>query len=116
MFEAYKIAVTMSLTDQISGGLLSMMRSFAKTDDAAKALEKRIQSIHALSRAGSAAMATGFGMIALFKTPLEEAKKFQQETFKFAALGLGEQVTNNAVKFAKSMDIVGQSATDNLQL
>ncbi|MFC6519756.1 hypothetical protein ACFQAT_08170 [Undibacterium arcticum] len=61
-------------------------------------------------------LGAGVGMLSLFKAPLEEAKKFQTETAKFASLGFGDAVTGQAVKFATGMNTVGTSARDNLTL
>lgn len=116
MFEAYKIAVTMSLTNHVSHALTLMAGDFAKTEAAALALEKRINSIKNTALRGGLMLAAGGGMLAMFKGPLEEARKFQTEVARFSALGLGDVATQDAEKFAKSMNIVGLSARDNMKL
>jgi hypothetical protein len=52
----------------------------------------------------------------MFKAPLEEAKKFQNETERFRSLGLGDAVTADAVNFATGMNSYGTSIRENLGL
>jgi len=89
---------------------------FAKTEAQATLLQKRINSIKNDALKGGIMLGAGVGMLSLFKAPLEEAKKFQTETAKFASLGFGDKVTSQAVKFATGMQTVGSSARDNLTL
>ena len=116
MLDAYKIGVTLSLTNHVSRGLMMMAGDFAKTEAQATLLQKRIHSIKNDALKGGLLLGAGVGMLALFKGPLEEAKKFQTETAKFASLGFGDKVTAQAVKFAIGMNTVGTSARDNLTL
>jgi hypothetical protein len=116
MFEAYKIGVTLSLTNHVSKGLMLMAGDFAKTEAQVALLQKRINSIKNDALKGGLLLGAGAGMLMLFKGPLEEAKKFQTETAKFASLGFGDAVTAQAVKFARGMNTVGTSARDNLVL
>lgn len=83
--------------------------------DAAK-LEKRIKSIHGQLLKGGLMVGAGVGILATMRAPLEEAKKFQTETARFASLGFGEKVNNQAVQFAKGMRTIGTSTTENMAL
>lgn len=116
MFEAYKIGVRISLINHASMGLALLSKDFLRTESDAQKLEFRIKSIKNMMIAGGAMTALGAGGLALFKGPLEEAKKFQTEVAKFTALGLGDATNRDAVKFAKGMDIMGSSARDNMVL
>ena len=116
MLDAYKIGVTLSLTNHVSKGLMLLAGDFAKTEAQATLLQKRINSIRTDALKGGLLLGAGVGMLALFKGPLDEAKKFQTETAKFASLGFGDKVTAQAVKFATGMQTVGTSARDNLTL
>lgn len=116
MFDAYKIGITLSLKNHVTAGLLSIARDFTKTEAEAKAFENRLKSIKRTALAGGIMAGAGFGMLALFKGPLDEAKKFQTEVAKFTALGLGDQVNRDAVQFAKGMDTIGLSARDNMKM
>lgn len=61
-------------------------------------------------------VAAGAGILYLFKRPLEEAKAFQTQVAKFELLGNSAAVNSQAVKFAKSMNIVGTSALDAMRM
>lgn len=114
MFEAFKIGVKISLLNHASYGLAMLSKDFLKTEADATKLEQRLKSIKNLGLAGGLMAGVGTLGLSLFKGPLDEAKKFETEVQKFKALGLGDAVNTDAVKFAKGMDIMGQSARDNL--
>jgi len=116
MIEAYKIGVTLALNNHVSHGLSMMASDFARTEAEAKALQKRISSIQSQAMKGALFAGIGIAGLSLFKAPLEEAKKFQTETAKFASLGFGTAVTNQAVQFAHGMKTIGTSATENMSL
>ena len=60
---------------------------FAKTEAQATLLQKRINSIKNDALKGGLLLGAGVGMLALFKAPLEEAKKFEQQVGKFKLFG-----------------------------
>jgi len=123
MFEAYKVAVKLSLVSNVASGLAALAGQFRTlnehvntTQKSVNALETKLLEIKRLGMVGGAmAAAGGFGL-SLFSGPLEEAKLFQLEVSKFRALGIGEAVTQDAVKFAKGMDTYGTSVRENLGL
>lgn len=65
---------------------------------------------------GAGASATAYGIGRGLYAPVQEGKHFALEESRVAALGLGDQATADAVKFAKAMKTYGTSATDNLTL
>lgn len=122
-FEAYKIAVKLSLVNNVSSGLLALSTQFAglnkhigSTSAGLAAVEARLASIKRLGLVGGAMAGVGFGALALLKGPIEEAKKFEQEVARFGSLGFGEKVNSEAVKFAKGMQVFGTSARDNMTM
>jgi len=116
MFEAYKIGVTISLVNHVTHGLMALSHDFSKAGADADKLQKRIAAIHLQLAKGALMTSAGMGILHMFKAPLEEAKKFNQEQARFAALGLGDAVAKDAEKTAKSLDLMGQSAVDNMKL
>lgn len=114
--DAYKIAVQISLVENVTRGLATLSRYFKAADTDAKALEERIARIGKMAAAGGILAAAGAGGLKLLQGPLEEAKKYQTELERFRALGLGDVVTSQADKFAKGMNVMGQSARDNMKL
>lgn len=62
---------------------------------------------------------SAFGGLAVLRglhSPIEESKLFISETQRIAALGLGDKVTADAIKFAKGMQTYGTSTRDNVSL
>ena len=116
MFEAYKIGIRISLINGASLGLAALSRNFLSTGAQAAKLQARISSIQKQMKAGLLIGGAGAAMVGVFAVPLEEAKKFQTEVARFQSLGFGDQVTDQAVKFARGMKTIGTSARDNMAL
>ena len=115
--EAYSVAVKLSLVNHVSSGLLAMSAQFNKTGKDAKALQAELHKIKLAGAIGGAMMGAGaLGLAALFKGPLEEAKKFQVEVAKFSSLGFGSAIDNQAMRFANGMKTIGTSARDNMSI
>ncbi|EPS1221701.1 hypothetical protein ACVBR5_000932 [Burkholderia cenocepacia] len=114
-FEAYKIAVKLSLIDGVSGGLAALSSHFLASGRTAAQLESRLQSIRRLMLAGGALTATGIFGLKVLQQPLDEAKKFQTEVAKFSLYGMGDAANAEAAKFAKSMKVIGSSYTENMR-
>lgn len=115
-FDAYKIAVQISLVENVTRGLAMLSTHFKRANTDAQALQASLTKIGKLAGAGGILAAAGAGGFKLLKGPLEEAKKYQTELERFRALGLGDAVTSQADKFAKGMNVMGQSARDNMKL
>jgi hypothetical protein len=115
-FEAYSVAVKLSLINHVSAGMLMISKGLHSTGQDVDKLNAKLASIGKQGAIGAAMFAGGLGLAALFKAPLDEAKKFQNETERFRSLGLGDKVTADAVQFAKGMDTYGTSIRENLGL
>lgn len=115
-FEAYSVAVKLSLINHVSAGMLMISKSLATTGQDVDKLNAKLASIGKQGAIGGLMVAGGLGIAAMFKTPLDEAKKFQNEVERFRSLGLGDKVTSDAVKFASGMDTYGTSIRENLGL
>lgn len=115
-FEAYKVAVRLTLVESVSAGLLGLSRHFMAANKNAQQLQKSIGQIQKLMLAGGAMVGVGvFGLKAL-QVPLDEAKRFQTELAKFSLYGLGDKVNAEAAQFAKGMNVIGSSFTENMKL
>ncbi|WP_052960078.1 hypothetical protein [Pseudomonas fluorescens] len=115
-FEAYSVTVKLSLINHVSAGLALISRGLHTAGQDADRLNRQLSSIGRQAAIGGAMFAGGLGIAAMFKAPLDEAKKFQNETERFRSLGLGDAVTADAVKFAKGMNSYGVSVRENLGL
>ncbi|MEK7919247.1 hypothetical protein AAB988_16565 [Burkholderia contaminans] len=65
---------------------------------------------------GYAARATGSHILNDLREPLAEAKKVQNERGRIQALGLGDQATQDAERYVRSMKSVGVSTSENMTL
>jgi hypothetical protein len=105
--EAYKIGVTIALTNLVGTELTNLIGQFGRADKAA------------LGLAGSMKLLGGIvavGIVSAFAAGVEEAKKFQTEVAKFQTLGFGDKVNGDAQSFAEHMRTAGTSARENMAL
>ncbi len=123
MFEAYKVAVKLSLINNVSSGLIHLAGQFqslnshvGSTQKGLTGLKRELLEIKKLGLIGGAMTATGALGLSMFKGPLEEASRFQLEVARFEALGLGAKMNKDAVEFAKGMKTYGTSMTENMVL
>lgn len=115
-FEAYSVAIKLSLINNVSAGLLLISRNLQSAHMDAGKLEDRLKSIGKQMAVGGVMFAGGLAIASLFKAPLDEAKRFQNEVQRFRSLGLGDAVTKDAVKFASGLNTYGTSIRENLGL
>src|SRR5579871_2412809 len=120
--ELYSVGIRLKLLDSVSMGLLGLSshfltlnRTIGKTREELKGMEAQMLRLKGLALSGGFLLGAGIGTLSLFKGPIEEAKAFQNEFTRFAALGLGDKVNDQAAKFAQGMQVMGQSATDNMR-
>jgi hypothetical protein len=116
MFEAYSIAVKVSLINGVAGGLLNMSKQFATAEMGAASLQRRMTSIGKQLLVGGVLVGAGVGILSLFKGPLEEAKRLQTEVAKFSLYGLGGAANAEALNFAKNVNVAGSTYVDNMRL
>ncbi|POR46757.1 hypothetical protein B0G62_12273 [Paraburkholderia eburnea] len=66
--------------------------------------------------AGYAAKSTGQHVFADLHESIDQAKKVQNERGRIGALGLGDEATKDAEKYARAMKLMGVSTSDNMTL
>ena len=76
MFEAYKVGVTLSLQNQVSGVLGFIARDFVKTDVEAKKLQKTLREIKLLGFSGALLGAAGFMGLEIIKGVVKPATEY----------------------------------------
>lgn len=108
-------------------GLRSKYAETIKTVDQLRAAQKRLadaQAKHerinaragAVRNAGVGATVAGGALIASTVPGVKEAKHYQTEQARVAALGMGAETNAQAYKFAKDMKTFGTSQLENLEL
>ena len=112
MFEAYKVGITIALTNKVSSALMLIGKDLKATDAAALRLKNTLKEIKLLGIAGALVGGTGLIGLRLLDKSYEAAKKYEQVLNQFKALNLGDSVNRDADKFARGANIMGASATD----
>lgn len=87
MFEAYSIAVKISLVNHVSSALSGMTRDFAKTELQASQLQKRLDSIKAGLKGGIIATGAGLAIASMFKPAIDDAMKFERAMLRLKDIG-----------------------------
>ena len=115
MTEAYKVGITIALTNQISRGLSMIRGDLVKTDATAKKLNATLKEIKLLGISGAILGGAGYAGLHVLGKTLEAAKEYQQAFAQFKSLNLGDAINTQADKFARGSSVIGASATDLMQ-
>ena len=124
-FEAYTVAVRLTLINNVSAGLLGISRhihqvdgEFAGAQKSAAALEARMLGIARLGMAGGALAGTGMMMLKSVKGAYEEAKKWAQSRADFENLNLSTIDNQRAYSQATNLahQALGTTMAGNLKL
>lgn len=123
MFEAYKVAVRLSLINNVSNGLTAISMGLMSTQkhiDAANAglltMETRLAQIKRSLLIGGAMVGTGAGILMGFKGPVEQAVEWDREAAKLRQMGIGEAQIRDAQKFVQANTIIGTSMQQRMRL
>lgn len=123
MFEAYRVAVRLQLTNGISGALATIKSDLLGThqqigaiNTGLLAMEARLASIKRLGLVGAGMTVAGSGMLLSLKGPIAQAIEYERETAKMRQMGLGEEQIREAQKFAQANTIIGTSIQQRTRL
>ncbi|ECL8665022.1 hypothetical protein FTZ54_23795 [Salmonella enterica] len=87
-----------------------------KISGEAQARYQQVMSRHnSMLIGGGITMAKGTAGLYALNKPLDESKHYQQEVSQFRALGVGEDTIRDAKQFADSLNVIGNSVTDNMR-
>lgn len=121
-FEAYKIAVKLSLVSNVATGLAALSGQFTrlnsdidKTQGHLSTMQKRLLEIKQLTLVGGAMTAVGGFGLSLFGAPLEAAKEYETAYARFKTLNLGAEVNKQADQFARGTQAFGASSTQLME-
>lgn len=115
-FEAYSVAVKLSLINNVSSGLLLISKNMKTVHDDAEKLNDKLKSIGKNMAIGGALFGGGIALAGMFKGPLEEAKKFQTAMANFSLYGMSDKVNAEAKRFVTSMNTMGTSTVENMKI
>lgn len=117
MFEAYKIAVKISLVNHVSAGLLSMSKQMIGLQGNAKALKKELDGIKMIALVGGAAAGTGFMGLGIMAKMLKPAQEYAHQLNIINMAGWTQRDIANAVGDAwkNTGNVITTTATENLR-
>ena len=110
--EAYKVGITIALTNHVSKALMLMQKDFTRTDAQAVKLKNTLHAIEKTALKGALMGGVGYAMLAPLKAGYEAAKKYEQAFNQFKQINLGDAINRDADKFATGANVIGASATD----
>ncbi|MFZ5192792.1 hypothetical protein ACOY59_23430 [Enterobacter roggenkampii] len=116
--EAYKVAVRLSLTENVTAGLIGLTRHFATTENSAARLRNQLSSIGKMTAVGGGLMAIGFGLTKGLDAALKSAKDVAraQADFKTLNLNATEMAEVNAKAMEQTHKTLGSTIAGNIRL
>ncbi len=115
--EAYKIAIGISLTNNVSGALGLVIRQFGHADKAAKEFQRTLNSIKLMSLAGGAMFGVGYLMARGLTDALKPAREYQHQIAKMNLAGLSQVEISKAIatSWKTTGSVITTTVTDNLR-
>jgi hypothetical protein len=111
-FEAYSVAVKLSLINHVSAGMLMISKSLATAGQDVDKLNAKLSSIGKQGAIGGLMAAGGLGIAAMFKAPIDAARQYELSFTKFKTMNLGASINREADSFARSANVLGVSAKE----
>ncbi|MQY52110.1 hypothetical protein HCX48_09500 [Rhodocyclus tenuis] len=123
MFEAYKVAIRLSLINNVSSGLtaismglMSTQKHIDKANAGLMTMEIRLAQIKRSLLIGGAMTGAGAGILMGFKGPFDQAVQWEREAAKLRQMGIGEAQIRDAQKFVQANTIIGTSMQQRMRL
>ena len=117
MFDAYKIGVSIHLTNHVSAALASIGKDAAKTEAQVALLQKRLDSIKTGLKGGLMAAGAGLALAAMFKPAIDDAMKFERAMLRLKDIGgIDAKVLMTVRNQALSGKYGGVAATETVDL
>lgn len=117
MFNAYKVAVKLSLVSNVAAGVASITSQFHRlnqaqgtTQNSLKLIERQMLQIKRLGLVGGAFAVAGGAGLSLFKGPIQAAMEYERAYTRFKTLNLGQAVNKQADSFARGTQAFGVSS------
>src|ERR1700727_2299344 len=90
MFEAYKVATTLALTNQVSGVLGLISRDFMKTKAEAAALQLELKKIKLIGMSGAILGGAGFMGLMAIRGAIKPASEYAHQLELAKAAGMSQ--------------------------
>lgn len=115
MSSIYKIGVNLAMTSNGAQVMSTLASGLMGVSVKANQLQGGLSRVK-LAVGGVLAIGAGLAVLSMFKTPLDEAMKFETALARFRQFGLGDKLNADAERFAKSMKVAGSNFTDAIDL
>lgn len=102
-------------TRQATQALEAQQKRLKISGEAQARYQNAISKRNSMLIGGGISMAKGTAGLYALNKPLDESKHYQQEVSQFRALGVGEDTIRDAKQFADSLNVIGNSVTDNMR-
>lgn len=122
MFEAYEVAIKLRLVDHFSSVMGMVTNRLVLANGHAEKLQKNLEGVGRLFRAGLVTTGAGFGMVMALKASTNEAVRYEQQLNRLKALNLDNRFGAGTTKGLeqKALEIAkltkGTSNTDAVRL
>lgn len=116
MFEAYSVAVRVSLINGVTSGLMNISRSFMKVHGDAEKLQRQLDSIKFRLVAGAALAGTGLFGLSLIEKTIPAAREYAHQIQQMNIAGMKQVEIAKAVSAAwgAAATVPTSTATQNL--
>ena len=115
MFEAYKIGITIGLTNKVSQGLSAIRKDLLATHGVTVDLTKKLEALKMIG-IGGLGMGAGLGILGFMHKTLDASKEYTRQISLMNASGMTqvEVAQSVAAAWKTSRDVVTSSAQENL--
>jgi hypothetical protein len=115
--EAYKIGITIALSNQVSNGLLAITRDFAKTQAHAVALQKTLKEINLLGVSGTIFTGAGFMGLKAIESAVKPATEYAHQLSLMNAAGMTQKeiAEATAAAWATTGTVMSSNVSENLK-
>lgn len=115
-FDAYKVAVLLTLKSDVGAGLSAISGQLGKTGKEVDMLQAKLHALGKMFTTGAMVAGAGAGMLFSLKGPFEQAMEWERQSGKLRQMGLGDQQIAEAKKFVTATDIIGSSMQERMKL
>lgn len=117
MFEAFSVAVKVSLINGVAGGLMAMSRQFAKVHGDVDGLQRKLDRIKATMLVGGGLTAAGLGIFGLLGKTLPATMEYSRQLNIMNRAGLSQVEIAQAIGAAwrNTGTVMTTTATENLR-
>lgn len=116
--EAYKVAVRLNLSENVTAGLLGISKHFARTEQSAASLRSELGRIGKMTAVGGGLLAVGISISKGLDAALKSAKEVAraQADFKTLNLNTAEMAAVNAKAMEQTHKTLGSTIAGNIRL